>query len=113
MYSLINFIYLFVSISGIKSEVFDCDRLNNSITEHKEYKKNQDADFSSLKLEISFALEINNFDSFAEINITCSTSIQNVYFIHVNPKHKLILDKTLNLNGLNLGRSYNEYYFYF
>ena len=64
-------------------------------------------------MEISFSLEINYFDSFAEINITCSALIQNVYFIHVNPMHKLILDKTLNLNGLNIGRSYNGNYFYF
>ena len=97
--------YFFTFLLKLKSEFYDCDRLNNSIISGEiilgDTKKIQ-PDYDYLSFFFYFiSLQINDFNSFAEINISCSQYF-NSNMIEITPKKKLILDSSFNLKGLYL-----------
>ena len=93
------FLLFFRLLSHLNGYIYDCDKINDSI------------DQSTRLRFLNTSFIINNFNSFSEINIECSAIFEHIDYIEITPKKALILDSTLNLNGLHLYKSPIFYYF--
>ena len=78
---------ILVYIKIVFGKIYDCERLNSSIQT-----------YTDTSTQIS--LNINDFKSYAEINIKCNQSFDFINYIEVYSFEKLILNNSLNLNGL-------------
>ena len=103
------------SIIRLTNGTYDCDKLNSSMIKidiiftEGDTKVNEVDSFIAHKTLIS--LQINNFNSFSEINIDCSIFF-NIDIIEITPKQKIILDSSFNINGLHLYQTEFVIYFF-
>ena len=95
-------VFLFFLFVKINSKFYDCEKLKSLISTSLDYQIPEGDDIGDYGDVELISLQIDDFNSFAEINITCSAYLDSINGIFIIPRKNLILDSSFNLNGLHL-----------
>jgi hypothetical protein len=89
-------IFLHTRLISTKNDLdnyYDCVKLNQSISIEPDFN------YYFLKHRM---LKFENFNSFKDIKVNCSETLENIFLLEFIPNKKLILDNTLEKNVLDI-----------